>query len=234
MGDTGAGKTRFIDLAAKRTTSTANHNLEPGPRKTRKISCEHPDVKGRIVLVDTPGFDGSPGEPATSILIDVVNSLKSTHRNLKLVRIVYLHRISDNRHQDDSSLNNLSTFARLSKYRIGSVVFATTMWDMVKESNGKKREALLRDQYWEPALRRGSQLMRFQNSYESAWEILKSAISATSDTTHEWLNSSGGKDQGMKLAGKKGDREAGQKLGEVKGTIARMFGDRSEISCNIM
>jgi predicted DNA binding CopG/RHH family protein len=60
-----------------------------------------------------------------------------------------------------------------------NAVIATTMWDDVWETTGVDREQELRAQFWNSMLVDGCRLERFQNSYESAWDIIGEHSSTT-------------------------------------------------------
>jgi hypothetical protein len=54
-----------------------------------------------------------------------------------------------------------------------NVILTTTFWDEVPEDVGRMREAQLISEFWDPMIRHGSQVARFQPStYESAWGII--------------------------------------------------------------
>jgi len=53
------------------------------------------------------------------------------------------------------------------------VVLATTMWDQVPIDKGMHREEELKE-YWKPMLDGEAMLMRFENTYQSAWRIIDS------------------------------------------------------------
>jgi hypothetical protein len=53
-----------------------------------------------------------------------------------------------------------------------NVVLVTTMWGKVKEQAGAKREDELKTNFWQSMIASGSRLVRFGDTYESAWEIL--------------------------------------------------------------
>ena len=60
-----------------------------------------------------------------------------------------------------------------------SAVIATTMWDDIWESTGVDREQELREQFWNSMLADGCRLERFQNTYDSAWDIIGEHSSTT-------------------------------------------------------
>ena len=53
-----------------------------------------------------------------------------------------------------------------------NVALVTTMWDQMTEATGLEREDQLSTQLWQPMISRGSRLLRFDSSLESAWRII--------------------------------------------------------------
>jgi len=53
-----------------------------------------------------------------------------------------------------------------------NVVVATTMWGEVKPENGERREKELKANFWKDLLEHGCQVKRFDDTYESAWDIV--------------------------------------------------------------
>jgi hypothetical protein len=79
-----------------------------------------------------------------------------------------------------TQLRNLQTFAKLcGPQAMPNAVIATTMWDEVWEATGVDREQELRAQFWNGMLANGCRLERFQNTCESAWDIIGQHSSTT-------------------------------------------------------
>jgi len=55
-----------------------------------------------------------------------------------------------------------------------NVVLATTMWSNVRKDDGDTREIELKKGLWEEILKSGSDPMRFEDNFESAWKIVDS------------------------------------------------------------
>jgi hypothetical protein len=55
---------------------------------------------------------------------------------------------------------------------IPHVVIVTTMWAYVPKEMGNKREEALRRDVWKDILGDGFSVVRFQDTYESAWNIV--------------------------------------------------------------
>lgn len=86
--------------------------------------------------------------------------------------VLFLHRISDNR-VAGSALRNMDMFRLLcGDDGLSNVVFVTTMWGMVDEAKGEKREEELREKFWKPMIDHQSRTARFHHTAESAWELL--------------------------------------------------------------
>ena len=55
---------------------------------------------------------------------------------------------------------------------MSNVVVATTMWGEVKQENGNRRETELKASFWKGPLKDGCQVKRFNDTYESAWDVV--------------------------------------------------------------
>lgn len=82
---------------------------------------------------------------------------------------------------DGSPLRNLRMFGELCGDRAAhKVILVTTMWDKIDPVVGERRQSELEYKYFHRLLRRGATVMRFNNTYQSAWEIME-AIFAESE-----------------------------------------------------
>ena len=93
---------------------------------------------------------------------------------LRLTGIIYLHRITDNR-MSGSAYKNLQLFGRLcGNVPLPRVRLVTTMWDSTKDySVGNRRETELKSDFWKPLIDKGASSVRFMNTEETAWKIVK-------------------------------------------------------------
>jgi hypothetical protein len=60
---------------------------------------------------------------------------------------------------------------------LSSLILVTTNWDSLHAKNiyeGKANEEQLRNEYWKALLGSGSKMLRFDNTYSSAWNIIDS------------------------------------------------------------
>ena len=80
-----------------------------------------------------------------------------------------------------SAFKNLQLFGRLcGDVPLPRVRLVTTMWDSVKDhSAGKRREAELISDFWQPLITGGASAVWFKNTDESAWKIVDELIDTT-------------------------------------------------------
>ncbi|PVF99836.1 hypothetical protein CPB86DRAFT_262479 [Serendipita vermifera] len=170
MGATGAGKSSFIQMATKNDLVTVGHNLNSCTDKVQAIRCTLPGSK--VVFLDTPGFDDTKVSDA-EILGNIADWLTNTYRDgIKLTGILYLQRISDNR-ISGTSRRNMQMFQLLCGHdALQNVTLVTTMWNEVDDLTGSRREDELRERFWGDMIEAGSKVVRFEYTYESAWDIL--------------------------------------------------------------
>ncbi|KAF9528234.1 P-loop containing nucleoside triphosphate hydrolase protein [Crepidotus variabilis] len=179
MGPTGCGKSNLIDTLTPlpRAQKRASDGLASYTKDVRAVRVlHHVEYGDRLVLVDTPGFNDT--ERSDMEILEIIGDwLRKTYRGaIKLAGIIYLHRITDNR-MAGSPMRNLRMFGELCGDRAAhKVVLVTTMWDKIEQSPGEKRESELEYRYFKELLRRGALLMRFNNTYRAAWDIIEAII----------------------------------------------------------
>jgi len=135
-----------------------------------------------IYLIDTPGFDDTTRSD-TDVLKDIAFFLSTVYQNkVRLAGIIYLHRITDPR-MGGSALKNLHMFQRLCGDRgLSSVILATTMWTSLESTAaglevGQKREEELRmPQFWGSMVDRGSKIVKYDGTKESAYSIISQLV----------------------------------------------------------
>ena len=82
-------------------------------------------------------------------------------------------------------LKNLREFEELcGKDAFQNIILTTTMWDLVDEETGEKRERELRTDYWGPMLDRGSTTSRFLRTRESAFAVIEPLLEAEIGRAH--------------------------------------------------
>ncbi|KDQ53021.1 hypothetical protein JAAARDRAFT_197806 [Jaapia argillacea MUCL 33604] len=157
MGPTGSGKSHLIDTLMGQEGQRSGKSLK---------SCTD-----KVQAVQVP--------PATDMdILKVIGDwLAKTYGNdVKLVGIVYLHRITDNP-MSSSPLKNLRMFGKLcGDAAARHVVFVSSMWDKVDPAVAQEREAVLKDSFWKGMLDNGASVDRFANSPESAWHIVRKVV----------------------------------------------------------
>ncbi|CAA7269626.1 unnamed protein product [Cyclocybe aegerita] len=176
MGATGSGKTTFINLASGSSLRVGRGLMSC----TNVVQVAEPfGLEGRTVtLIDTPGFDDTTKSDA-DILRMIGLFLATTYENgKKLAGVIYIHRISDFR-MGGISTRNFRMFRELcGESTLENVVIVTNMWGEVSREIGEAREAELasRDVFFQPVLQKGAQLLRHENTEESAHLILRHII----------------------------------------------------------
>ncbi|KAJ4317353.1 hypothetical protein N0V84_007410 [Fusarium piperis] len=180
MGVTGSGKSNFLrHLIGKgeEKRPTVGHNLYSCTQKTEMYECRLGNKQ--VVFFDTPGFDDTYRGDA-DVLADVAQVLSSSYKNnLKLNGIIYLHRIKDER-MTNALMRNLTMFRNLcGDAAFQNVVLVTTFWDELQDQakgEGREQQLLDRDEWWGYMAAKGSNTLRFQNTRESALEIVSKVI----------------------------------------------------------
>lgn len=75
----------------------------------------------------------------------------------------------------NSLMRNLNMFDKLcGRDALPNVIFVTTQWDQLEQDDetGITNERDLRNKYWKLFLDKGSQMLRFENTVSSAWNIV--------------------------------------------------------------
>jgi hypothetical protein len=145
--------------------------------------CPHRGKK--IYLVDTPGFDDTHRSD-TDVLREIAAWLEKAYSHqVHLTGIIYLHRITDRR-VGGSAIKNLRMFQQLcGDDGLPAVVFATTMWDALREGDetgalARENELISRPEFWGLMLQKGSRVFRQDKGFESATQIVDYLISRQS------------------------------------------------------
>ncbi|KZP32036.1 hypothetical protein FIBSPDRAFT_775451 [Athelia psychrophila] len=172
MGPTGAGKSTFIEYATGNSAGTVGHGLQSFTTAIREARVPHRKKPFSVVFVDTPGFDDTE-KTDVEVLAMIADWLVTVYKEkAKLVAIIYLHRINENR-MGGSLMKNLQIFSNMcGRQAMPNVVIVTTMWGEVSLSIGARREEELKVDFWNDMLANGCKIARFEDSYESAWSIV--------------------------------------------------------------
>ncbi|EKM78782.1 hypothetical protein AGABI1DRAFT_114374 [Agaricus bisporus var. burnettii JB137-S8] len=182
VGQTGVGKSTFINTAAGKEILTIGHGLRPHTLKVQHVECSNPKHYGnrKVIFVDTPAFDAVSEEKL--IEEKLKTWLKSISKKLRISGILYLHRITDGK-LTDPPIIRLALLQELCKDSSrpfpNRVAFVTTMWGKLRsEDVGRQREEELQ-KHWDKVPRGGggvSRIMRFEDSFDSAWSIVLALI----------------------------------------------------------
>lgn len=86
--------------------------------------------------------------------------------------IVYMHRISDNRCLGSPQKNTILFDTLCGGDSRKSIVIATTMWKNIKGDVATRREDELGKRRWREMLLNGCRIMRFHDTFTSAWDII--------------------------------------------------------------
>ncbi|KDR76132.1 hypothetical protein GALMADRAFT_96589 [Galerina marginata CBS 339.88] len=176
MGATGSGKTTFINLA-----SGSNLRVGRGLQScTSIVQVAQPfALDGRsVTLVDTPGFDDTTKSDADILRMIAAFLASSYEHGKKLAGVIYIHRISDFR-MSGISTRNFKMFRQLcGESTLKNVVIVTNMWGEVSKEVGEAREQELatQDLFFKPVLEKGAQLLRHDNTQETAHNLLRHII----------------------------------------------------------
>ncbi|KAF9038111.1 hypothetical protein BJ165DRAFT_422291 [Panaeolus papilionaceus] len=186
MGPTGTGKTTFIQSVAGTTNIglDVGHSLSAGTTGVSCVKVAIPGTHSTLVLVDTPGFD-DPDKTDAQILEIIANWLESTYRRrILLTGLVYLHRITDIRH-DVGIQNTMNVFQRLSgPNAFERVALVTTMWNDLRDKQiGVEREEQLMNNHWRPMIIRKAMTGRFDsNNRETAVKVIRDIVERNTKT----------------------------------------------------
>jgi hypothetical protein len=198
MGVTGSGKSTFISKCAnvkvevghglqsrKMSTAITQDMFADSLADTQAIQiypCSYGDFT--VHLIDTPGFDDTYRRDI-DVLKDVSFWLSKAYKDdIELTGIIYLHRISDPR-LGGVALKDLTMFKKLcGEESFASVALVTTFWEDVTPRAGENREAELKttEEFFGAMLRRGSAMLRHENSEHSARSIISYLVNRGTTT----------------------------------------------------
>ncbi|KAF7970679.1 hypothetical protein HWV62_23274 [Athelia sp. TMB] len=152
MGPMGVGKSTFIDYATRQNGASIGHALSSQTTEIRTVRYMHPEDNHPVIFVDTPGFD---------------DTLKSDIEILCEIATWFVKALAG------SPLKNLNMFANMcGQESMPRVVLGTTMWTEVVTATGERRENELEKTFWADMITQGCRMVRFGDSYESAWDMI--------------------------------------------------------------
>ncbi|KAL4065611.1 P-loop containing nucleoside triphosphate hydrolase protein [Scleroderma yunnanense] len=171
MGYTGSGKSNFINKLTGGKDENGANRLASCTQGIREFTMTKNG--NRYVFVDTPGFDGTCRSDR-DILQTISDWLEKRYRGrVKLSGIIYTHCITANR-STCSMYKSPQAFGRLCRGgAVERVQLVTTMWDGVRnQSVASSRVSELEGSLWEPLVMAGARHKKFNNTPESAWNII--------------------------------------------------------------
>ncbi|KZP32033.1 hypothetical protein FIBSPDRAFT_944618 [Athelia psychrophila] len=182
MGVTGAGKSTFVAHSAGGNAldndEHIGHGLLSRTDAVNATRVTNRDTGRSVVLLDTPGFDDT-NNPDIMVLETIADWLIASGRtDIRLAGVIYLHRISDNR-MNKSKLNNLTML----QYFVGAkampnIALITTLWSGTSQSAAENRETELCSTFWEEMLNNGATYYRFEDTTDSAWDVITPLLAA--------------------------------------------------------
>ncbi|GLB39564.1 hypothetical protein LshimejAT787_0700740 [Lyophyllum shimeji] len=176
IGQSGAGKSTFINTITKKTERPVFSGLDVGTTTFGYVTVDNPRTPGqRIVFVDTPGFNNSLVDDS-EILRRLISWLAKSRT--RLGGVVYLHEISQARTPGPALWKNLEYLAGQmhngGANQVGGkgIVISTTKWSEVPQEVGERREKELQEKDWKLMIGLGTKVCRYQDTYESGWEVV--------------------------------------------------------------
>ncbi|KAI1376172.1 P-loop containing nucleoside triphosphate hydrolase protein [Hypoxylon crocopeplum] len=172
FGKTGAGKTSFV-VSATGELFEIGHG---GASCTVNVQAGHVRVGGKnVILIDTPGFDDTESRDPEIFETIAAWLAKSRAQGKELNGVIFMQPITDPR-VPNSERNRTRLFKKIIGDQFyGRVAIVTTMWDQVRESFGEQNERTRTSEnfVWGDMLVRGAQIFRFQNTQQSALEVVR-------------------------------------------------------------
>jgi len=175
MGETGSGKTTFLNRASNSDAFLVGNGLRSCTSEIQ-VSPQFLVDGHPVILIDTPGFNDTVMEDS-DVLKNISAFLAIVYENeVNLAGVIYFHRISDERwrRSDTRSFGWLRRICGESTLR--NVVLATNMWGNVDPEIGVTREQELAAEFVKPALDKGAQLRRHHDTTESAHQIIRAIL----------------------------------------------------------
>ncbi|KDR66196.1 hypothetical protein GALMADRAFT_45038, partial [Galerina marginata CBS 339.88] len=175
MGPTGTGKSSFIRVVTGSGNVIVGNSLDSQTSQVSYHAFRHRDG-GKVMLVDTPGFDDSRQELTDADILQMISGflMMEYRKGRKLNGVIYMHNISNTR-MGGVGLRNLKMFKQLvGEECFCNVIIVTTMWSATDLAIGEKREEELKakDVFFKPLLCKGAQILRHDSGLASARHII--------------------------------------------------------------
>ncbi|KAI5994002.1 hypothetical protein EDD15DRAFT_873557 [Pisolithus albus] len=173
MGSTGSGRRNFIDKLMEVEGAKAPRGVESFTQDMKEYSVKLRDHQ-EYVFVDTPGFK-NPIRLAVEVLQMLADWLEMKYREgARLTGVIFIHEIT-NRSPRDALLESLDIFCCMCGDKAARRVrLVTTSWEHVKDPTlAEIAASQLETNLWKPLLDAGARHLRFENSKQSAWAVMK-------------------------------------------------------------
>ncbi|KAH7102377.1 hypothetical protein BKA62DRAFT_112959 [Auriculariales sp. MPI-PUGE-AT-0066] len=172
VGQSGAGKSDFINHATGNGNQAVGHTLASETSHVTLIDCT---VRGKVcALIDCPGFDDTSGRADVSILEELagyIRAIDPTGGHNHITGILFLHKISDNRFTVRQARISRTIAKICGEPAMKNAVICTTHWDTVSETLGKQRLAELCEKPgWSEMVQNGTKTVHHSNKSDyAAW-----------------------------------------------------------------
>ncbi|KAI6009969.1 P-loop containing nucleoside triphosphate hydrolase protein, partial [Pisolithus marmoratus] len=171
MGKMGSGRSNMINkLTGMQPEDRADELVSTSCTKD-VCAYAHYHSGRRFILVDTPGFNQKKKQ--SDVFCEIARWLKETYQHsVKLTGVVYTYNIRDggNFSTDMQSLQLLIDLC--GRDAADRVRLVMTMCDEVEHREVDNAERTLRTQ-WQSFIQTGARVKRFDNTSETAWEIVR-------------------------------------------------------------
>ncbi|CAG7849998.1 SubName: Full=Uncharacterized protein {ECO:0000313/EMBL:CCA72590.1} [Serendipita indica DSM 11827] len=132
-GETGTGKSTFINAVAGCDAAKVDHTLKGSANRIEVFKITGPDLKP-FVLVEAPGVDTSNNDSSK------LGLWLHDQKNPPVAGVIYLRRITDNR-MSNAQINTLDSLSTICGIDAASHIFVlTTMWDVPATARQIERE----------------------------------------------------------------------------------------------
>jgi len=179
LGNTGVGKSTFINAAAGYNVAQVTHGLTSCKSNVGTFTVRHPENPTlSVIFIEWPGFD-QQFLTDREILKRTIEWLKTSyHSDVPFGGIIFLHDISVTRAQPklDSPISVLERLTR--PHPAGHVVMTTVRWEKVQDDGlvAQQKEQELQGRIWKRILESGGEMRRFINTADSAWDIVDTLL----------------------------------------------------------
>ncbi|PPQ96182.1 hypothetical protein CVT26_004816 [Gymnopilus dilepis] len=172
MGPTGSGKSAFVNLLTKDEHATTGHDLKYEVKASTYVD---PQTGISVRLIDTPAFDDERTKATdTDVLETIARFLQEDDTNVN--GILYFHRISEAR-MGGPVKKNLKIFKEIcGEKNFNHVRVITTYWNLIDEKEGKGRESTLANGPFKALVKGGAKFVRHDQSVDSARSIINDFI----------------------------------------------------------